>query len=72
MFEHQAACYTYCPIRAAFGAVDDHTLDGIVEVTYMTSCPVPAVIRPNPNGIYRVRLAKVATAELGEPPVKGR
>ena len=59
LFEHYQSCGTRCQIRAAFGAVDQDTLDGTVEVQYLSSCPGPAILRPDPNGRFRVRLGRV-------------
>jgi len=56
--ERQLGCSTYVRIQAAFGAVDDDTMDGIVTVQYMTSCPPAAVARPDPTGTFRVRMNK--------------
>ncbi|MFO1078238.1 MAG: hypothetical protein U1E73_11010 [Planctomycetota bacterium] len=70
LFDHQFVvngipdCSMYVSIRAAFGTVDDHTLEGIVEVAYASTCPAPAVLRPDPNGRFRVRMGKVAPSRL--------
>ena len=60
MFEHQAACYTYCSIRAAFGTVDDHTLDGIVESVHKVGdiiAEIAAASSEQSSGIEQVNLA---------------
>lgn len=67
-FQGQIDCYTNCRIRAAFGTVDATTMDGIVEVFYASSCPAPAVIRPNPNGTFRVRLSRILSQPAGIEP----
>ncbi|MBL8752958.1 MAG: hypothetical protein JNK15_06610 [Planctomycetes bacterium] len=58
-------CVTDVAIQAAFGTRDQDTLDGFVAVRYLSSCPAPAVVRPNPNGTFAVVLKRVMPAALG-------
>ncbi len=58
-------CVTDLSIQAAFGTRDADTLDGFVAVRYLSSCPAPLVVRPNPNGMFAVVLKRVVPATLG-------
>jgi hypothetical protein len=60
VFVSTEECLFDVSIRAAFGTRDANTLEGFVDVRFFTSCPQPAVVRPNPNGLYAVRMARVA------------
>jgi hypothetical protein len=64
-FFHDSGCVTDLSIQAAFGTRDADTLDGFVAVRYLSSCPAPAVVRPNPNGTFAVVLKRVVPATLG-------
>lgn len=57
-FASDASCFTEIAIQAAFGTVDADTLDGTLAVRFFSSCPAPAVVRPSPNGEFRVRLER--------------
>jgi hypothetical protein len=59
-FVNTEECVFDVSIRAAFGTVDANTLEGFVDVRFFTSCPQPAVVRPNPNGLYAVHMHRVA------------
>jgi hypothetical protein len=58
-------CLTDLSIQAAFGTRDADTLDGFVQVRYVSNCPAPAVVRPDPNGQFAVVLKRVMPATLG-------
>ena len=47
-------------LAAGEGGTRLETLEGVVEVFYATSCPQPLILRPDPNGSYRVTLARGA------------
>jgi hypothetical protein len=58
-------CVTDLEIEASFGTQDTDTLIGFVAVRYVSSCPAPQVLRPNPNGMFGVVLKRVVPATLG-------
>lgn len=58
-------CVMDMSIRAAFGTVDANALYGFVSVHWLTSCPQPQVVRPDPNGLFAVSMHRVAAAQLG-------
>lgn len=58
-------CLVSLQMRCAFGTFDADTLDGFVEVGFFTSCAQPAIIRPNPNGRYFVRMVRVMPLQIG-------
>lgn len=53
-------CVQALAVRAAFGAVDDDTMLGYVEVQFATDCPSGTFLNLNPNGLFTVRLVRVA------------
>ncbi len=58
-------CTLELTIRAAFGSFDADTMDGVVQVHYATDCPSPSNVRPDPNGLFLVRMARVASPTAG-------
>lgn len=65
MFFRTEDCVMDLAIRAAFGSVGENEMYGFVSVHYLTSCPQPAVVRPDPNGLFAVTMHRVAAAQLG-------
>ena len=64
-FFRETDCVMDLSIRAAFGTVGENEMYGFVAVHYLTSCPQPLVVRPDPNGLFAVTLHRVAAAQLG-------
>ena len=55
----ETSCASTLALRAAFQPVDDDTMIGFVDVRYTTDC-VPSFLDNGPNGLFAVRLARVA------------
>ena len=52
-------CVQSLSLRAAFGAVDEDTMIGYVEVHFATDCPQVTILDLHPNGLFFVRLVRV-------------
>ena len=55
-------------VRAAFGSVDESTMDGLLEVRTWSICAGPTWITPDPNGSFALRLVRVMPRQAGVRP----
>ncbi|MCA8967305.1 MAG: hypothetical protein H6838_17590 [Planctomycetes bacterium] len=56
--QSDVGCFSQLTISAAFGSVDADTMDGLVAIHELSSCPRPLFVTPDPNGLFRVRLQR--------------
>ena len=64
-FERAEDCTFALRVRAAFGSSGPDTILGFVDVRFASDCPAPAVVRPDPDGLFAVELVRVTEAPAG-------
>lgn len=55
----QTSCASTLSVRAGFAAMDEDTMEGFVDVRYASDCE-PSFLIHEPNGLFAVRLVRVA------------
>ncbi len=61
----QTSCSSTLAVRAAFSPIDEDTMLGYVAVQYGSDCS-PSYLIHEPNGVFLVRLVRVAVQAVGE------
>ena len=63
--EWQTSCRSTLVLRAAFSPIDEDSMLGYVFVSYDSDCS-PSFLDNEPNGLFLVRLVRVALQAVGE------